>query len=63
MYRDALYKLQGFGKTSIFGAALAEFFMYTGRHTLVIYDDSSKLLVFAFGELFGHNVSVCAVQL
>jgi F-type H+-transporting ATPase subunit alpha len=24
------------------GAALAEFFMYTGRHTLVIYDDLSK---------------------
>ena len=24
------------------GAALAEFFMYTGRHTLIIYDDLSK---------------------
>jgi F-type H+-transporting ATPase subunit alpha len=24
------------------GAALAEYFMYTGRHTLVIYDDLSK---------------------
>ena len=24
------------------GAALAEYFMYTGRHTLIIYDDLSK---------------------
>merc|ERR1711920_777702 len=24
------------------GASLAEYFMYTGRHTLIIYDDLSK---------------------